>query len=137
MWQLQIMNIFKKKKDILMQHSWSAFSEKLHKINLSWLNYCYQSQYMDFTRMGGSRLVNCPAAADKPARLWSSCSLALPFFIFIASDILSNKYIEISETAIGCLCCCVFPISHFGICYETADKYKDHNGEKRSAKLGN
>ena len=68
MWQLQIMNIFKKKKDILMQHSWSAFSEKLHKINLSWLNYCYQSQYMDFTGMGGSRLVNCPAAADKPAR---------------------------------------------------------------------
>ena len=80
MWQLQIMNIFKKKKDILMQHSWSAFSEKLHKINLSWLNYCYQSQYMDFTGMGGSRLVNCPAAADKPARLWSGCSLALPFF---------------------------------------------------------
>ena len=87
--------------------------------------------------MGGSRLVNCPAAADKPARPEAVVLWLCLFFIFIASDILSNKYIEISETAIGCLCCCVFPISHFGICYETADKYKDHNGEKRSAELGN
>ena len=76
---------------------------------------------MDITGMGGPRLVNCPAAEDKV--------LEQLFFRF-GSDIWSNKYIEISETTIGCLCCCVFPISHIGICYETADKYKDQNEEK-------
>ena len=70
--------------------------------------------------MGGPRLVNCPAAVDKVLK---------QLFLGFASDIRSNKYIEISETTIGCLCCCVFPISHFGICYETADKYKDQNEE--------
>ena len=60
--------------------------------------------------MDGPRLVNCPAAEDKVLK---------QLFLGFASDIRSNKYIEISETTIGCLCCCVFPISHFVICYET------------------
>ena len=79
---------------------------------------------MDITGMDGPRLVYCPAAEDKV--------LEQLFFGF-ASDIWSNKNIEISETTNGCLCCCVFSISYFGICYETADKYKDQNEQNKSA----